>query len=729
MDLRLIIFGLLASNGICNSFGWERDIACPLICTCQLQHLTETAIYRFMQRDKSKHAPGDGGSVENNEVVYDDTFDTVELLDEPHRAMIVRSATCILQTETNPAELIESLPDNIESLTFIHGYESGNKTIKFSWLSKFNRLTSLELVGPTIFAKNVTNHLLCQIDYSLPELNYLNLEKVLIHNSKEQIQSFLEILKESENITFEYIQKIDGSMHPVTIVQKNNNDDEVVPYEVFKEQRRNNGEVPLLVGFKKLLLLRIVNCELNNIHWEMFDGLGELQYLILERNNLRYIPPFAFYGTPHLKVLSLAHNKLLDIEITDLAGLLELEYLDLSHNNFTQLSELSLPPFPKLKLADFANNPINIIFPNTFEVMNTTNSLVIGSDDMAVTFLTHSFVGLNLLQTLTVHNVNVDLLKRDFFVGMSRLNQLSLSGNIREIEFDAFLEVPNLEKLILSYCSTYNISMDSFIGLNKLHYLDLSHNNLEYLPSGVFDDLDSIKEIYLNHNKFKQLPREIFSKIHPKLLRLNENPWHCTCEMSEWKPIIVMRVKQKSLKPCDFAHDKGISCTADNRYEYKYVFDSKIAPKCVEPEQFATWSVFQAMRRILKCPDYKPKLIKKVSPTKNGTDYSATDKISVVSNSSTASPLTVKQRKLKLRRKLKKSKYLKYKLKKRPVSEERIKFEDVEHQNSQQDLSNDLNNDLNSYNLNNNYYDNSLQIASNEFNVIPKMKQYKNFQK
>lgn len=549
---------------------------------------------------------------------------------------------------------------------------------------------SLELVGPTDFRKDVQNHLTCHIDYALENLNFLNLERVLVKNSKEQIQSFLEVLKENENITFEYVQKMDGNIHPITIIQKSSPNEEVVPYEVYKEQRKTKGEIPLFTGFKGLQLLRIANCELNSINWEMFDGLEELQHLILERNNLSFIPSFAFYGTPSLRSLSLAHNKLLDIELTDLAGLLQLEYLDLTYNNFTHLSELSFPPFPRLKLANFANNPISVIFPNTFEVMNTTDSLIIGSEAMALTLLPNSFAGLRLLKTLTINNVNVPVLKRSFFEGLFQLKELTLTGNINKIEFDAFQEMNNLESLTLSNCNIYNISMDGFLGLNKLRYLDLSKNQLEYIPTGVFDDLDSIREIYLNGNQFKALPRDIFTKIHPKLLRLNDNPWHCSCEMSEWKPIIASRIKQKTTKSCDFSIDKGIGCASmDNKIEYKYVYDVRVSPKCIEPKQFKNWSVFHAMRKILKCPDYKPKVLKHIIKDKAANSTQ-------VASAENQSKATIS----KLKSKTRKIKYLKYKLKKKSLMTNKINLNEPV-------IDSSLDNDLT-----------SIQIHSEEINTL-----------
>lgn len=522
---------------------------------------------------------------------------------------VIRSAVCIVNNGTDPLALLKQLPKNIETITLIQGYKSGNKTVKISDFEQFQQLISLELIGMDTMNKNLTSYFVCQVDNSIKNLKYLNLERVLVKNSIQQIQKFVHKLS-NEEFTFEYVvQNSNINSHPLTILRKGRNE-EILPYNKFK-MRTNLNDVPLFTGFDNLNLLRIADCDLKSVYWEMFDGLNNLNYLILERNNLRFIPEFAFYGTPNLKTLSLAYNNLLNIELTDLAGLFELEYLDLSYNNFSQLSELSLPPFPKLKLANFANNPINIIFPNTFEVMNTTNSIIVGSEDMALTLLTNSFVGLDLLKKLTINNLYQNILTRDLFRGMPNLLEFVLTGNITQIEFDAFLDLNNLNTLILSQCKIRNISMDAFIGLNKLHYLDLSGNNLEYLPPGVFDHLVSIKEIYLNNNFFKELSTDIFSRIHPKLLRLNDNPWHCSCHMSDWKPMIVNRIKQRISKPCEMTHDKGVSCRIEqNKFLFKYTYDNKVAPKCVQPTEFQNWNVFHAMRKIFKCKNYKPKFKK-----------------------------------------------------------------------------------------------------------------------
>nr|CAH7726349.1 unnamed protein product [Callosobruchus chinensis] len=619
----------------------EEGTDCPSICTCRLNRLSETAINRF--------------------VLYDEKQDMPEFLDS-HENPIIRSAICILQTETDPLELFEALSETTESLTLIQGYESGNKTFKVSTLGKFTKLVTLELLGASLVNHTSNSHLICEIDTPLPNLKYLNLEKVLIRNSKQQIVNFLKEMSE-EDQTFEYVQRVNED-HSLTMLQKGTKEEEIIPYELFKQQREANGDATLFIGFKSLILLRIAGCELV-IHWEMFDRLSNLEYLILEKNNLKFIPAFTFYGTPNLKYLSLAHNKLLDIQITDLAGLLELEILDLSYNNFTQLSELSFPPFPKLKLANFANNPISVIFPNTFEVMNTTNSLIIGSDYMKLTLITNSLGGLNM------------------FNGLPNLLELIINGNITEIEYDAFLEINKIEKLQLSNCQLKILSMDSFIGLKKLLHLDLSNNHLHELPPGVFDQLTSLKELYLNGNQFQHLPYGIFSKLHAKLIRLNGNPWECSCAMSDWKPMIINKVKVKVLKKCDFTADKGIECSSKDQYEFKYIYENKVAPKCVKPVQFLNWNLFHAMRRILQCPDYKPKLRKPHVHVESNTTEAPT------STTETFTSVKYNKRKLLLKKRLlKRKQYLK------KISNAKALTSSLKHNISETGISREISNNV-----------------------------------
>jgi len=234
--------------------------------------------------------------------------------------------------------------------------------------------------------------------------------------------------------------------------------------------------------------------------------------LSLEGNELPYVPDFAFYGTPHLKHLSLAHNRILSMHFTNLAGLLELERLDMSHNNLSHLSELSLPPLPELLEADFRHNPLEAVFKATFEIMNSTEKLYLGGDT-PLQLQEGGLSGLEALRTLEITNAQAKILDQSTLKGTLKLKRLQIQGKVEQIAYDAFSEASKLEQLVLRDCQIKLVSMDAFYGLYGLLVLDLSDNRLESLPPGIFDQLGSLRELQLQNNLFTTLPEDVFLQV------------------------------------------------------------------------------------------------------------------------------------------------------------------------------------------------------------------------
>lgn len=392
---------------------------------------------------------------------------------------------------------------------------------------------------------------------------------------------------------------------------------EIVPYEVYKMEKLT-AELRLraisFFGWDNLKVLRIKGCEMDELYWEMFDGLSNLEHLSLESNGIKEVPPFTFYGTPNIKTLSLAHNEILDMSYRSLAGLLELQLLDISDNNIGKLSEQTFPPFPKLEIVDLRHNPIRNLFPSIFGVMNKTEVLYIGTDDIPLEFNSRKpFEYLNSLIYLEIPNLNVPTMDQLTFASLDNLEILKVrSGNIPFIEFDTFSKMLKLKELHLRHCNIVEISMDTFFGAMKLEIVDLSHNLMKELPPGLFDDQHDLTEIYLNDNQLKTLPSDIFKLNSLKMVQLLGNPWDCSCDMKFWRQGLTNKVRsgKADFKCSGNSLKSKINC--EGSAIQTYAFDHKSSPKCSSPANVEGKSVFYALRRVLNCASIKTSV---ASPT------------------------------------------------------------------------------------------------------------------
>lgn len=383
--------------------------------------------------------------------------------------------------------------------------------VSASDLLLFPELTVLELRG------TVSRGLKFILDEPLVRLQYANFETIELIGTETNNRKNHHSVHPSE--VFDYVPESERAANYNISIEMAEEEVEIVPYEVYLMEQKKL-KMASFYGWKELNILRIHNCQLDELHWEMFDGLTSLEHLSLEHNDIKIIPPFAFYGALHIKTLSLARNSILDMNYRSLAGLLELEWLNLSRNNLTKLSETSFPPFPKLQSVDFRNNPIKYIFPMTFGVMNGTRHIYLGNDFTALDMSTGNvFRSLNVLRSLFIGNATSAVLHQGLFKDLSNLEKLRIHGDLKRIEFDAFAEMPNVKELILSDCAILEVSMDIFFGVRNLEIVDLSKNKLTSLPPGLFDDQINIKEIYLQNNKLTELPTDFFNNPSVRMIR------------------------------------------------------------------------------------------------------------------------------------------------------------------------------------------------------------------
>lgn len=614
--LLLVVLSLDQCIGQIIDIGDIWEIRCPQGCTCEIQKFSDLPLHQWTDanRDKDQNISSDDIDFNMNE---DDHSMTHELM---------KTATCVIVE--NPDELMAKLPSDIQILTLL---ESGNGDadilLQATTFQRFVELISLDVQGidysdPSIreannYREKGSIRLSSDAMYPLgPTLLYLNLERVKLSSlnlpNKNKANLVIKPMssQETETIDDNRATVSNISQHKghrlIFLSQQNSDDKEILPYDLYKQELEGYREnVELFAALGALTHLRVYDCALKDISWHMFDGLNSLLYLSLEKNSLKFIPEFCFYGTPNLRSLSLASNELLTLKSVDLAGLLMLEHLDLRQNNLTFLSELSFPPFPALTSADFTENPLDSIFPSTFEIMNTTIRLYLGGTMSKLRLQKNSLLGLRQAEILHLYNLEIPVLERFILQGLPALTHLKMRGNVTNIEFDTFVDLANLLDLDLSHCHIRRISLDAFYGLEKVRRIDLSRNDLESIPPGLFvvQQQRELKEIILTGNKLTSLPLDFFKslrlpnkQIQIQNIRLDDNPWDCSCIMINWNPQLVNRNKET-------------------------------APRCSTPKRLQNWGIFHALRRGgLQCRNPKKRYLRKFLKTRG--DFEENNNIS-----------------------------------------------------------------------------------------------------
>ncbi|XP_065218807.1 leucine-rich repeat-containing protein 15-like [Planococcus citri] len=583
----LSLFILLISAYEVKPFEPRQSITgCPKQCACNAEYMADLPLMKWLTIPMNKYWQQNDSIFENQ--VWDNN-EEVQLQHNP----LVHAAYCVYQQDAKYIDRNEFTP-HIEALTILHGPDYLNRTIEHE-LSSFHELLALDIQG---YQQPSTTYSEIFLNYNalleLQNLQYLNIQHVRLVPNPNSTS------KDIPQAAYDYLQTIlmkqtSSKSQNLTFIIPD--EPEIVPYEEFKMK---NDIISTFSHLTNLLFLRLYHCELESIKWEMFDGLQNLQTLSLESNNISRIPEFAFYGMPNLKILILSHNKLTSISTESLAGLFTLEHLDLTYNQLRHLSDYTFAPLPALFSLDIRHNPIVSIHSSTFEVMNMTKVLIIGNDNAALSIHRSAFNGLFELETLVITGVNISALEKSALRGMPSLKYLKFEGRVEYIYFDAFADSIQLETVVLKNCSLKYLSMDAFYGLVNLKTLDLSDNNLGNLPMGLFDGLNSLAELILTYNKLTTLPPNIFdSLVNIQMIRLDNNPWHCTCQLSTIPSHAVNRVKQtKMVEKCNYHYDKS-PCTS--QLEEYYAYSPKVVPKCATPERYSEWNLLHVVNKKLNC--------------------------------------------------------------------------------------------------------------------------------
>ncbi len=183
-----------------------------------------------------------------------------------------------------------------------------------------------------------------------------------------------------------------------------------------------------------------------------FDGLANLQRLILDNNQLSALPPEVFNGLDALTDLRLDNNQLTALPSGVFNGLDALTDLRLDNNQLTALPPGVFDSLDALTDLRLDNNQLPALPPGVFD-------------------------SLDALTDLRLDNNQLTALPPGVFNGLDALTDLRLDNN----------QLPALPPGV-------------FDNLDALTDLRLDNNQLLTLPPGVFDNLDALTTLNLGGN-------------------------------------------------------------------------------------------------------------------------------------------------------------------------------------------------------------------------------------
>ncbi|GMR55806.1 hypothetical protein PMAYCL1PPCAC_26001, partial [Pristionchus mayeri] len=392
--------------------------------------------------------------------------------------------------------LLHSLPSGIRSLEI--STPSWRPANSFRWndnLNRFSSLRQLRLIGcgmPSLSRPRLPN--LELLDVSNNRIDHATMANFAGFPSLKVLDLSNNKLSVLPTGVFAYLKKLTSlSLANNSISEASSNI--LRGLENLRTLRLDRNRIPvghlndLISDVRSLEELGVGGCHVNPLSNLSLDRLPELRSIDLSNNNLKRVPSAELAALPRLTSLSLAFNRIDEIEPCAFCGN-NLTKLDLSHN--------------KLGLRG--------------------KSLVEGAFDG--TSLTHLDLGFNHIENFESTTIGV---------AQRTLKSLSLSGNyLTTFDSTSTRTLHALTSLHLAHNMISDLPLIFPPEYYQLKALNLSSNQLYYLPDNLGSLLGNLKEFDLSHNRLKSLSTAAAEFIDTiDQVYLAGNPWDCNCGLQQ----------------------------------------------------------------------------------------------------------------------------------------------------------------------------------------------------
>lgn len=294
---------------------------------------------------------------------------------------------------------------------------------------------------------------------------------------------------------------------------------------------------------------------------DILRSMGDrVSSLVLARNVIRELPPAAFQHFKYLTHLDLNGNLLNILNAEIFAGLeTSLEYLSAAQNRILSLAGPPLQ-FSRLWYLDLSGNQLSELARTAFTAMPNLSYLNMSRNPHLNTLPHTLFHHLAELVSIDLSYNGLKTLPADLFAKSLNLEHVHLQNNaIQEIPEGAFVNMRNLTLIDLSNNNIMNIRQAAFVNVMSIRDLSLRGNQLNAFKGEFFNTGTSLENLDLSENQLSYLFPSSF-RIHPRLKKINASknkfnffPAELIASLQYLEHVDLSNNALKSIEELDFA--------------------------------------------------------------------------------------------------------------------------------------------------------------------------------